>query len=417
MSATLPCSPPLVSREFPTTSSAPPVNAPPMVTKPPRLVATPASPALSDSTAVGSPQLARGGRFSFDALRWSMSRLPQEHEGHHEYERPVGHSARLLFALITGSIPPTSPPKPKKLSLPVFRLRRSLPPTFSDVSLATVADPEVTEVQVTKGMKATKTRLECRPVPNVRPKALKKLKSDLMKADKARIIVADLKRMDGPPDDPASDLSALPSHATTRAYALPSLEDSAPSSTTDASPPSNANPANPPYIVLELPSVTSLTPTSIGAWGGLAGAQTGVFEILADASGALVEKSKVHEGLTVSPPMDRVSVLVWWWGFELALPPPAIKTLSSVASVQQTFFTFLQAFVAAGDTDCTFSAIPSRAGAPELAPLVRYISSYFDMEWSAIKAQDRGKGVVLAATWLLPVALVPRPWDFPVRSS
>lgn len=36
------------------------------------------------------------------------------------------------------------------------------------------------------------------------------------------------------------------------------------------------------------------------------------------------------------------------------------------------------------------------------------------MEFSAIQSQSKGgKGVVLAATWLLPVALVPRPWDFP----
>ena len=25
-----------------------------------------------------------------------------------------------------------------------------------------------------------------------------------------------------------------------------------------------------------------------------------------------------------------------------------------------------------------------------------------------------GQGVILASTWLLPVALVPRPWDIPV---
>ena len=36
------------------------------------------------------------------------------------------------------------------------------------------------------------------------------------------------------------------------------------------------------------------------------------------------------------------------------------------------------------------------------------------MEFSAIQSQNKeGQGVVLAATWLLPVALVPRPWDFP----
>lgn len=34
---------------------------------------------------------------------------------------------------------------------------------------------------------------------------------------------------------------------------------------------------------------------------------------------------------------------------------------------------------------------------------VRYISFYIDMEWKAISAQNKGKGVVLAATWVSKV--------------
>ena len=52
-------------------------------------------------------------------------------------------------------------------------------------------------------------------------------------------------------------------------------------------------------------------------------------------------------------------------------------------------------------------------GVREILPFVRYISQFIDFEWSAIKAQDKGKGVVCAATWLMPAALVPRSWDFP----
>ncbi|BGP26483.1 hypothetical protein Rt10032_c11g4563 [Rhodotorula toruloides] len=147
-------------------------------------------------------------------------------------------------------------------------------------------------------------------------------------------------------------------------------------------------------------SAASRPPVSPGALAGLAGAQSGASELLADVTGTLIGQSGAHRGVFV-PPVDRISVFVYWRGFELAIPPRMIKTLSSVASIQQTFFTFLQAFVIAD-------------GAPEIAPYVRYISSYADMEWSAVKAQDRGHGVVLAATWLLPVAVVPRPWDFPV---
>jgi hypothetical protein len=49
----------------------------------------------------------------------------------------------------------------------------------------------------------------------------------------------------------------------------------------------------------------------------------------------------------------------------------------------------------------------------EILPFIRYISQFVQAEWSLIKRADEGKGVVCTATWLLPVALVPRAWDFP----
>jgi len=47
---------------------------------------------------------------------------------------------------------------------------------------------------------------------------------------------------------------------------------------------------------------------------------------------------------------------------------------------------------------------------------VRYISAYLDLEWTAIRTQNKGQGVVVAATWLIPIALVARPYDFPLPS-
>lgn len=40
-------------------------------------------------------------------------------------------------------------------------------------------------------------------------------------------------------------------------------------------------------------------------------------------------------------------------------------------------------------------------GVREILPLVRYISQFIDFEFSQIKKQDRGRGVVCAATWLV----------------
>ena len=67
----------------------------------------------------------------------------------------------------------------------------------------------------------------------------------------------------------------------------------------------------------------------------------------------------------------------------------------------------------------------ANGGVAEILPFIRYISTYIDMEFSQIQGQDEGKGVVCAETWIMPAALVPRPWDFadppsskePVHSS
>lgn len=46
-----------------------------------------------------------------------------------------------------------------------------------------------------------------------------------------------------------------------------------------------------------------------------------------------------------------------------------------------------------------------------LVPLLGYIGAFIAWSWGAIKTFDRGYGVILNATWLLPVALIPGAWD------
>ena len=77
----------------------------------------------------------------------------------------------------------------------------------------------------------------------------------------------------------------------------------------------------------------------------------------------------------------------------------------NVPSIAHTVVNFLTALSVAN------------GGVRELMPFVRYISQYIDGEFNAIREQDKGQGVVCAATWLMPAALVPRPWDFPPPTS
>lgn len=83
------------------------------------------------------------------------------------------------------------------------------------------------------------------------------------------------------------------------------------------------------------------------------------------------------------------------------MPPPTLKYLASSTSIAHAVVNFLTALAF------------MNGGVREILPFVRYISQFMDFEWSAIKSQDKGKGVVCAATWLMPAAMVPRPWDFP----
>ncbi|KAH9485410.1 hypothetical protein JR316_0002318 [Psilocybe cubensis] len=106
-----------------------------------------------------------------------------------------------------------------------------------------------------------------------------------------------------------------------------------------------------------------------------------------------------HSG--IHPPTDRISVLTYWWGLEIILPPPSLQFLDNAQSISGAVINFLTAL----------SLINN--GVREILPFVRYIAQFIDFEFDAIRKKDEGRGVVCAATWIMPAAMVPRPWDFP----
>ncbi|KAH7105960.1 hypothetical protein BKA62DRAFT_688484 [Auriculariales sp. MPI-PUGE-AT-0066] len=48
-----------------------------------------------------------------------------------------------------------------------------------------------------------------------------------------------------------------------------------------------------------------------------------------------------------------------------------------------------------------------------LIPIIGYLAGFISWSWGQIKGFDKGNGVVLSATWLLPIALIPGAWDAP----
>lgn len=60
---------------------------------------------------------------------------------------------------------------------------------------------------------------------------------------------------------------------------------------------------------------------------------TGFFNTLAGMTGRIIEYTGAHDDIVLQPPKDRMSVLIYWWGYELVLPPPSLAYLATANSV------------------------------------------------------------------------------------
>ncbi|KAF9098530.1 hypothetical protein BGX27_000787 [Mortierella sp. AM989] len=98
------------------------------------------------------------------------------------------------------------------------------------------------------------------------------------------------------------------------------------------------------------------------------------------------------------PSKTTVSSHAYWWGYEIFIPQEALSRIASAQDVSSAFLGFL------GSVGLVV---------PAIVPFLGYIAAYVGLEFTLIKAQNEGKGVILASTWLVPVALVPRAWDAP----
>lgn len=150
--------------------------------------------------------------------------------------------------------------------------------------------------------------------------------------------------------------------------------------------------------------VDLVTSLSIGKIFGAIGETTGLYDVLAMGTKDLIDETHSHLKLIGMVPKDRMSVWSYWWGFEVAIPSSSMERLKKARSIESAALQLLAALTIAG-------------GAVELTPFVKYLSTYLDMEWNAIVSQNRGKGVVIAATWALPMALIPRAWDFDLSQA
>lgn len=43
-----------------------------------------------------------------------------------------------------------------------------------------------------------------------------------------------------------------------------------------------------------------------------------------------------------------------------------------------------------------------------ISPVIGYIASFVQFSWDELKKLDKGNGIILTATWILPIATIPR---------
>jgi hypothetical protein len=149
-------------------------------------------------------------------------------------------------------------------------------------------------------------------------------------------------------------------------------------------------------------------------------------------------KSAVEKHVWV-PSTTQLSLLTTWWGYRLYLPPPVMAKLDGTsvkASARAAMITTALKWL--------LDKIPMMLVPPQLrpavkmlkqiSPVVSYIGVFIAWSWDRVRACDEGScklalffvirrknnecttillgnGVVLTATWLLPVALLPMTWD------
>jgi len=121
------------------------------------------------------------------------------------------------------------------------------------------------------------------------------------------------------------------------------------------------------------------------------------------------------------PSLTKISVQTMWWGFRIYLPPPVLDVLNN----KQLEAAKRAAMVTAA-LKWLMGHVPMPLLPPQMRPAVTilrqlvpylgYVGGLIAWSWSAVKSFDKGHGVVLTATWLLPIALIPGTWeadDFP----
>ncbi|ORY66960.1 hypothetical protein BCR35DRAFT_334514 [Leucosporidium creatinivorum] len=125
----------------------------------------------------------------------------------------------------------------------------------------------------------------------------------------------------------------------------------------------------------------------------------------------LQRQKQVLERKTFYPPKDKLSLLVAWWGYQVFLPEAVMKQIGSELEPYVDGLSALSAALAfiASQAPKLLLLVPGGALLSSIGlPIIAALSSACTFSWKYLKSKDKGEGIILAATWLIPVAVVPR---------
>ncbi|KAH6917085.1 hypothetical protein BKA70DRAFT_1367605 [Coprinopsis sp. MPI-PUGE-AT-0042] len=116
------------------------------------------------------------------------------------------------------------------------------------------------------------------------------------------------------------------------------------------------------------------------------------------------------------PSTTEMSVLTTWWGYRLYLPPPVMRKLgaSSVEAAARAAMITSALKWMIDKIPLLLIPVQFRPAVKmlkSLTPFAGYVGVFIAWSWDRIRTFDEGNGVVLTASWVLPVALVPMSWD------
>jgi hypothetical protein len=120
------------------------------------------------------------------------------------------------------------------------------------------------------------------------------------------------------------------------------------------------------------------------------------------------------------PSATKISIQVTWWGYRLYLPPPIMAQLSGAHIAAARRGAMLTAALKWVLDQVPMMMVPPQFQAGmmmlrRVSPFLGYVGAFIAWSWERVQTNDSGNGVVLTATWLLPIAILPAAWDFEVH--